>query len=61
MLGEYRGQGKGEINFGNNAENKINYILNSEQIQSSWEHPNMMVGRRGQKCSQTHRMTKGMM
>ena len=28
MLGEYHGQEKGEINFGNSAENKINYILN---------------------------------
>ena len=28
MLGEYHGQEKGEINFGNSTGNKINYILN---------------------------------
>ena len=27
MLGEYHGQEKGEINFGNNTGNKVNYIL----------------------------------
>ena len=42
MLGEYHGRGKGEINFGNNKENKVNYILNK----SSWEHPHMMSGLR---------------